>query len=331
MKKGFLNIFFTAGCVLTLLTGCGDAVGQMPSAADESSGDKQSVRYDTASETSDYITLADAKSVVLKNAGLSEDNVRFVRAYLDSERDIAAYDIEFICENAEYDYTVHAVTGEILSMNCETGSYDINTILPNDTQTAEIPPDTELSSDIVSQQDNNSAEWKTQQNGNASGQESSVNGSDTEEGYIGIEAAKQASLSHAGLKEADVNFVHAHLEWDDGYWKYDIEFHKDNTEYDYDIDALSGEILSYDHDAEYYQHGAAASPSTEKITENNAKEIALNHAGVAEKDTRHLEIEFDYDDGRAEYEIEWKIGRTEYSCDVDAYTGEILSFEKELD
>ena len=29
--------------------------------------------------------------------------------------------------------------------------------------------------------------------------------------------------------------------------------------------------------------------------------------------------------------MEWDVGRTEYSCDVDAYSGQILSFEKELD
>lgn len=91
------------------------------------------------------------------------------------------------------------------------------------------------------------------------------------------------------------------------------------------------EILSYDHDAEYSQPKTTSSPDTEKITEDRAKEIALSHAGVAEKDAQRLKVKLDYDDGRAEYEIEWQVGRTEYSCDVDAYTGEILSFEKELD
>ncbi len=44
-----------------------------------------------------------------------------------------------------------------------------------------------------------------------------------------------------------------------------------------------------------------------------------------------LKVEFDYDDGRVKYEVKWNVGRMEYSCDVDAYTGQILSFEKELD
>ena len=138
-------------------------------------------------------------------------------------------------------------------------------------------------------------------------------------------------MNHAGLKSDEVNFVHAHLESDDGIWQYDIEFHKDTTEYDYDIDALTGEVLSFDHDAEYYHHAQAANAGSEQITEEQAKQLALQHAGVAEKDAQRLQIEFDYDDGRGEYEVEWYVGRTEYSCDVDAVTGAILSYDKELD
>ena len=52
-----------------------------------------------------------------------------------------------------------------------------------------------------------------------------------------MEAAKQAALNHAGVAADAVRFAHARLEFDDGYWKYDVEFHQDNMKYDYDIDA----------------------------------------------------------------------------------------------
>lgn len=152
-----------------------------------------------------------------------------------------------------------------------------------------------------------------------------------EELYIGSEAAKQAALEHAGLNGDDVRFVHADLELDDGNWKYDVEFYKDNIEYDYDIDALTGAVLSFDQDAEHYQHEADASTADEQITEEQAKQIALEYAGVAEGDVQRLKMELDYDNGRAKYEVEWHVGQVEYSCDVDAYTGEILSYEEEPD
>lgn len=46
---------------------------------------------------------------------------------------------------------------------------------------------------------------------------------------------------------------------------------------------------------------------------------------------QRLKMELDHDDGRAKYEVEWHVGQVEYSCDVDAYTGEILSYEEEPD
>lgn len=152
-----------------------------------------------------------------------------------------------------------------------------------------------------------------------------------EELYIGSEAAKQAALEHAGLNADDVRFVHADLELDDGSWKYDVEFYKDNIEYDYDIDALTGAVLSFDQDAEHYRNETDASMADEQITEDQAKQIALEYAGVAEGDVQRLKMELDHDDGRTRYEVEWHVGQVEYSCDVDAYTGEILSFEEEPD
>lgn len=152
-----------------------------------------------------------------------------------------------------------------------------------------------------------------------------------EELYIGSEAAKQAALEHAGLNVDDVRFVHADLELDDGSWKYDVEFYKDNIEYDYDIDALTGAVLSFDQDAEHHQSEADTSMADEQITKDQAKQIALEYAGVAEGDVQRLKLELDHDDGRTRYEVEWHVGQMEYSCDVDAYTGEVLSFEEEPD
>ena len=114
-----------------------------------------------------------------------------------------------------------------------------------------------------------------------------------------------------------------------------MEFFKDNTEYDYSIDALTGEILKYDHDTEHFQHGDGKNHqgyvSGEMITQEAAEQIALEYAGVAPADAQYLKAELDYDDGGAEYEIEWNVGTTEYSCDVDAYTGQVLAFEKDFD
>lgn len=226
---------FLWGCIFALLTGCGVAEPPTETTIPGIETDSE------ADGRADYITVAEAKAAVLENAGISEGNARFVRIHLDSDSGASRYEVEFLCEDAEYDYVVNALTGEILSMNCETGQYDI----------AAVPP------------------------------------------QVMQEAGSQTAASQPA-------------------------------------DALPADRQPSD--AQYYQHGeGAASNTEEQITEEQAKQIALGYAGIAEEDAQYLKVEFDYDDGRAEYEVEWHVGRIEYSCDVDACTGEVLSFEKEFD
>ncbi len=321
------KIIFITNCMLFSLTGCGNTASQAPVPVEESANGVDTAPAETGASATgaDYLTLAEAKSIVLENAGLTEESVHFVRTQLDTAQETARYDMEFLCETAAYDYSVNALTGEILSMSCESGSYDLAAFSSSDAaaSASEIGAGQTKDADTAASQPESTQDSKTPDSKSTSGA--------SEQQYIGTEAAKVAALNHAGLKSDEVNFVHAHLESDDGIWQYDIEFHKDTTEYDYDIDALTGEVLSFDHDAEYYHHAQAANAGSEQITEEQAKQLALQHAGVTEKDARRLQIEFDYDDGRGEYEVEWYVGRTEYSCDVDAVTGAILSYDKELD
>lgn len=168
------------------------------------------------------------------------------------------------------------------------------------------------------------------------------------------EAAKKAALEHAGLVEADVSFVKVELDRDALGSEYEVEFYADNMEYDYEIDALTGNVLSCDYDAEHYapadrkddQRTDAAEKSdtdknnaqtnnaadaTERLTKAQAQQIALDHAGFRESDVKRLSVDFEYDDGRAEYEVEFDVNRTEYSYDIDAATGKILSYDIDTD
>lgn len=162
---------------------------------------------------------------------------------------------------------------------------------------------------------------------------------DPNSGYIGEDAAKTTALTRAGLAESDVEAIRVRLDYDDGRAEYDVEFwlrtDTGAAEYDYEIDALTGEVLAFDYDAEDYDaaQGAQTPPAASgaAITAEEAKQIALEHAGVNEADIRALELETDRDDGRTVYEFSWKVGWTEYDYDIDAATGEILSFSQDVD
>ncbi len=67
------------------------------------------------------------------------------------------------------------------------------------------------------------------------------------------------------------------------------------------------------------------------ITQEAAKQAALTHAGVLESDARGMETGFGYEHGIAVYELEWRVGRTEYSYEIDAVTGEVVRYETEYD
>ena len=129
-----------------------------------------------------------------------------------------------------------------------------------------------------------------------------------------------------------MTFLGCKLDYDDGRAEYDVEFFKGNTEYDYEIDAESGTILSYDYDVESYTPPSSKnSSSTSYIGEQKAKSIALSHAGISSKDATQMQCKLDRDDGQMVYEVEFEVGRTEYEYEIDTISGTIYQSEKEFD
>ena len=60
-----------------------------------------------------------------------------------------------------------------------------------------------------------------------------------------------------------------------------------------------------------------------------AKEAALKHAGVSASDATFVEAEYDYDDGRMVYEVEFHVKGTEYDYEIDAQTGAVVKYKNE--
>lgn len=148
----------------------------------------------------------------------------------------------------------------------------------------------------------------------------------TTTGQITAEEAKSKALAHAGLSSSQVTFVKAKLDWDDGRRVYDVEFYgKDYTEYDYEIDATTGAVLSFDYDAESYQAPVATGSY---IGEAKAKSIAVAQVSGATT-SNVVKVEFDFDDGRAQYEVKVIYNNMEHEFEIDAVSGTILSRDTE--
>lgn len=156
--------------------------------------------------------------------------------------------------------------------------------------------------------------------------------------------AQNIALEDAGLNQNDVSFTKTKLDRDDGRSQYDIEFiaSADNTKYDYEIDAESGAILSVDREtgrsgnttSNSTQQNSNASQTTSpqaegEITADEAKSIALQHAGLAEADVLYANVEYDRDNGHNEWSVDFATQDTEYDYEINAADGSILKSEKE--
>lgn len=71
----------------------------------------------------------------------------------------------------------------------------------------------------------------------------------TGESMISKDDAQKAALSHAGISVTDTEKLTNKLEWEDGRQIYEIEFDAQGFEYDYEIDAKTGEILHFSKEA----------------------------------------------------------------------------------
>ena len=58
--------------------------------------------------------------------------------------------------------------------------------------------------------------------------------------------ATDAALKHAGLQKSQVSDIDVDLDRDGGKLIYEVDFNYGNTEYDYDIDADTGAVISAD-------------------------------------------------------------------------------------
>lgn len=151
--------------------------------------------------------------------------------------------------------------------------------------------------------------------------------------YISEAEAKKIALEHAGLKDEDISYFKLKLDSDDGVVEYEVKFYAGNTEYDYDIDAVTGTIRSFDTelDDDHHQNTGTGNANTAapagSISEADAKKIALEQVPGATEN--NLRLKTDYDDGRMKYEIKIVYNEIKYEFDIDAATGKILEWESE--
>lgn len=163
---------------------------------------------------------------------------------------------------------------------------------------------------------------------------------------IGKPAAAMAVETYAGTAALSSAVTYVDPELEEGI--YEVELHTALSEFDYVVDAFTGEVLSGPKDILHTSFApptapdpapedpAPQTPSTQKPTvttpsaadkdigEAAAKRAALDNAGLAEGDVTGWKIERDWDDGQLEYELEFWCGNIEYDYTIHGHTGAVL-------
>ncbi len=157
-------------------------------------------------------------------------------------------------------------------------------------------------------------------------------GSTSDKAYIGAERAKSIALSHASLAETAVFDLDCELDYEYGRMVYEVDFDANGAEYEYEIDAKSGDILLFEieRNGTKQQGGSMTQESAGYIGGEKAKSIALSNAGLTAASVTGLISELDSDDGAAVYEVEFIYGGYEYEYKIDAKSGAIIESDKEI-
>ncbi len=146
-----------------------------------------------------------------------------------------------------------------------------------------------------------------------------------EKDTTGAERAQSAALTHAGLSITEISNLRVKQDYENGAMVYEVEFYAGGYEYDYEINAKTGQILK----AEKKHNGGNLPSGTSLIGEAKAREAALSHAGVTEPELRTYSVELETKNGIPLYEIEFKTATFEYDYEMNAETGQILKSGRE--
>ena len=155
--------------------------------------------------------------------------------------------------------------------------------------------------------------------------------------FISKEEARTNLAKYINVEEEDIYFENVDLEMDNN--QYEVDFYYNNQEYEAKIDAKEGKIIYTDYplnstnttnNGNGNQNGSNnqnGNSTQQEITLEEAKQIALNHANLNEKDVTLVKAEIDHDEDGM-YEIEWRDTTYEYEFDISR-TGNVLHYDKD--
>lgn len=221
----------------------------------------------TTTGTDGLITLDSAKAAAAKDAGAAVSDVTFIKAYKEYDDRRWEYEVDFVYNGYEYDYTINAQNGNIISKEIEAvygATTGTSAAITQESAKAVALSDAganESSITLIKSEkdyDDGVLEYKFEflyngykydytinaQTGKIKDKEVEIDKSaSSTTGDIGLEGAKSTAAADAGFTVSEVTFTKAEKDYDDGRLVYEIEFVKDRREYEYKISADTGKVI----------------------------------------------------------------------------------------
>lgn len=183
---------------------------------------------------------AKAKEIALQDAGVSESDISRFQSSKDRDDGKTLYEIQFASDDTEYEYEINAKDGEILNYSTESlNNNGNNNTTSNGTDAGQAQNNTQNNTQSNTENDTqNNAQNNTQNSGqNNSGTTQNVNV------QISEADAKAAALERVpGATEQDFRME---LDRDDGKYIYEGDIIYQQKEYEFEIDANTGNFLKW--------------------------------------------------------------------------------------
>lgn len=161
----------------------------------------------------------EAKRIAFEDAGVSESDTSRLKVEKDRDDGILQYDVQFSVDEKEYSYDINGANGEILSADVETNG--------------------------TAAQNNTAGKTDDTAGTNSGTDDTPSTNSGTAAADVAVSEAdaRAAALERVpGATDADIRME---LEYDDGYYIYEGDVIYDQKEYEFEIDAQTGNFLKW--------------------------------------------------------------------------------------
>ena len=161
----------------------------------------------------------EAKRIDFEDAGVSESDTSRLKVEKDRDDGMLQYDVQFSVDEKEYSYDINGANGEILSADVETNG--------------------------TAAQNNTAGKTDDTAGTNSGTDDTPSTNSGTAAADVAVSEAdaRAAALERVpGATDADIRME---LEYDDGYYIYEGDVIYDQKEYEFEIDAQTGNFLKW--------------------------------------------------------------------------------------